>query len=1203
MEKKDYNDIENDAVLLAEKWQQKANKLLLLREKVFQKKFKKLISNDNDKLFLNRMIDRCFRSKNNTRISDQVYKLMKRFGTPSFFSLFERSLSLIFLYIARHLPFVTIPIMIKRMRYEFRDVILPEEEKLFLIHLGKRQAEGVRMNLNHLGEAILGEKQALFHLETYINDLNNPKIENISVKISTIYSQILPIAFDTATEVIGRRLAKLYTAMQNNIYIRADGKKVNKFVNLDMEEFKDLEITAKAFTQTLDLDEFQQCFAGIALQAYLPDSFNVQKEITEWAKKRVARGGSPVKIRLVKGANLEMEKFESSIRNWSTAPFNNKLDVDANFKCMVEYGLRPENIKAVHIGLGSHNLFDLAWASLLASNRNVAGYLGFEMLEGMADHIRRAMMETGQDMLLYAPVTSKEQFTSAIAYLVRRIDENTGDENFLRYICNLKPGTENWHYLKNQFKTSLKRMESVKHDSHRIQNRATEIQNKNQGTFHHGLFRNEPDTDWSLAANRAWADSIRLKWQKSAQEKPDQIPVVISGLEIFENRKKSLCYDRSVNDNESTKICVAEYMLADKNDVTDAIETAKNDPDEWRKKNLDERHEILSKVADEIRNSRGDLIGAAALGTGKIFTETDVEISEAIDFAEYYPWSMKAVDGTHNLMHRGKGVGLVISPWNFPVAIPCGGIVAALSAGNTVIFKPASAAVLPAWHLCQCFWRAGVSKNVLQFLPCRGDKTGALLAGHPDIDFIIFTGGTDTGLSILKKAPVTYFAGETGGKNAIIVTAMADRDQAVKNIVHSAFSNAGQKCSATSLLILEKEVFEDIDFRTQLVDAAGSLKTGSNWEFETRVGPLTNTPGESLRKALKTIKRGEEWALEPENINSNQYLWSPGIKWGIKPGSSTHMTEFFGPVLGVMCANNLEHAIGLVNQTGYGLTSGLESLDEDEQAFWKENIKAGNLYINRGTTGAVVLRQPFGGMGKSAIGCGLKAGGPNYVLQFIDFQDTDLPVTGAIEKKTPLLALMDEWWERIKNRGFGLYETDIIKTIAAVENYHYAFEREFSKESDFFHLRGQDNIVKYMPVGTVVIRIHEKDNLFETLARIAATIVTGCKCIISIPESLDNKTTSFLKKSECLKFTEDARVISQKSGDLISMIDKVDRIRYAAPDRIPAEIYKAAAAKGFYISRSKVLMEGRIELVQYLREQSISCDYHRYGNLGERSDY
>jgi RHH-type transcriptional regulator, proline utilization regulon repressor / proline dehydrogenase / delta 1-pyrroline-5-carboxylate dehydrogenase len=202
------------------------------------------------------------------------------------------------------------------------------------------------------------------------------------------------------------------------------------------------------------------------------------------------------------------------------------------------------------------------------------------------------------------------------------------------------------------------------------------------------------------------------------------------------------------------------------------------DPDGWREKSIEGRHEILSRVAVQLRSARGALIGAAAADTGKIFTETDVEVSEAIDFAEYYPYSARAFSAIASVSARGKGVGVVIAPWNFPVAIPCGGITAALTAGNTVLFKPASDAVLTAWELCRCFWQAGVSRNVLQFIPCNGASLGAALTRQPDIDFVILTGGTDTGLGMLEQRPGLYLAAETGGKNATIVTDMADRDQA-----------------------------------------------------------------------------------------------------------------------------------------------------------------------------------------------------------------------------------------------------------------------------------------------------------------------------------------------------------------------------------------------------------------------------------------
>jgi RHH-type proline utilization regulon transcriptional repressor/proline dehydrogenase/delta 1-pyrroline-5-carboxylate dehydrogenase len=583
-----------------------------------------------------------------------------------------------------------------------------------------------------------------------------------------------------------------------------------------------------------------------------------------------------------------------------------------------------------------------------------------------------------------------------------------------------------------------------------------------------------------------------------------------------------------------------------------------------------------------------------------VFSESDVEVSEAIDFAEFYPRSVKAFADIKTIRCHAKGVGVVIAPWNFPIAIPCGGIMASLAAGNTVIFKPSSDAVRVAWELSQCFWRAGISKQVLQFLPCTGETTGSRLIGHPDVDYIILTGGTATGLNILKQRPGVFLAAETGGKNATIVTAMADRDQAIANVIYSAFGNSGQKCSATSLLILEKEVYDDPQFKKQLVDAARSFSTGSAWNFANKMGSLIKPPKGDLETALARLEANETWALKPKNIDGNPYLWTPGIKWDVQPGSVTHMTEFFGPLLGVMRAEDLNHAVEMANQTGYGLTSGLESLDPREQVRWKDRIMAGNLYINRGTTGAVTLRQPFGGMAKSALGTGFKAGGPKYVAQLMNFEETAMPTIGPLQNPHPLLHLAQRWQQKAEWQEFEGIEDEILKTVLAIKSYLYHAEQEFHREIDYFHLRGQDNILRYLPVGTVVVRLHEKDSLFDCLARIAAVQVAGCRLMISIPKKLHNAVTQFINSAEGRRLVGEYPIFRETDEDLMDKITEIDRIRFAAPERVSRKIYKAAAETGFYIARNPVLMEGRIELLHYYRQQSICHTYHRYGNLGDR---
>ncbi len=1191
-------EIINGAVALAEKWQTRANELLTSEEKHIQNQMKRLLTNPNDKVMMTRLIDQSFRSHDPDRISDQIGYLLEKEGVPEFLNRMERLLMQIFKGFGKHFASFAVPKLIEQMRSQSSRAIIPGEAKQLQSHLHKRRKQGIRMNINHLGEAVLGEEEAARRRRTYIEDMKDPDIEYISIKISTIYSQISSLAFSDTVATLRERLTEIYRIAKQHYFTREDGTSVQKFVNLDMEEYRDLHITYEAFISTLDQDEFFDYSAGLVLQAYLPDSFAMQKKLTEWAKARVAGGGAPVKLRIVKGANMEMEKVEASLFNWPLAPYDNKLEVDANYKRMVAYGMEPENIKAVNLGIGSHNLFELAYAAKLAEAKHVTQYFYFEMLEGMADHVRRAIAEDSSDILLYAPVASKDEFINAIAYLIRRLDENTSPENFLRYSPDLSVDSGEWAFLKQSFIDSCAIMEKAQDHPNRIQDRTREHFADTATSYHTNNFVNEPDTDWSLPGNRQWAEEIRDKWQFAADSEPMEVPVVVAGTQIYADRNIREVYDSNQGNDA---VCLARCAMANSDDIARAIAAAKADPDGWRELTAGQRHKVISAVANELRKSRGDLVGVAAANTGKVFTETDVEVSEAIDFAELYPLAARKYGEIATLEARGKGVGLVLSPWNFPVAIPCGGMVTALAAGSTLIFKPASDAIVTAWELCQCFWRAGISRNTLQFLPCSGSDVGPLLTGSPDVDFIILTGGTETGLDILQQSPGVYLAAETGGKNATIVTDMADRDQAIKNVVYSAFGNSGQKCSATSLLILEKTIYDDPHFKQQLVDAAKSMKTGSAWNFANKLGTLIKPPQGALHRGLTELEPGEEWVLKSEMVDDNQYMWTPGIKYGVQPGSYTHMTEFFGPVLGVMRADNLEQAIELVNQTGYGLTSALESLDDREQNIWKERVFAGNLYINRGSTGAITLRQPFGGQGKSALGPGIKAGCFEYVAQFMDFAETGLPEVGALQQEYRLLEIAEEWrrlilWEKLPE-----YSEDIKKTVFAVRSYLYWFEQVFSRERDFFHLRGQDNLLRFRPIDNLLIRLDEQDSLFETLARIAAAKVSGCTYLLSAPPHLDNEIIAFLGGRYGSQLLGGDELSFQDDTELISALPGFARLRYGGPGRVPESVLAAAAETGLYISRTPVYMEGRIELLQYFQQQSVCNNYHRYGNLGDRS--
>jgi len=1081
------------------------------------------------------------------------------------------------------------------MQRETANVVLPAEQEMLAAHLNARKAEAVRMNVNFLGEAILGEKEAERRLQAYLEALHMPEIEVVSIKISTIFSQISPLAWNHTISMISDRMELLYRAAARARFSRADGTVVPKFVYMDMEAYRDMELTARAFMETLNRPGMEDVNAGIVLQAYIPDAYRMQLRINQWARDRVAKGGSSITLRLVKGANMEMERVEASLRGWPQAPYKIKRHTDANFKRMLQEGMKSENLAAVRLGIASHNLFDLAYGLQLGAENHALDKIQFEMLEGMANHQRRALFEMTKNLLLYAPACKKRDFIHAIGYLVRRLDENTGPDNFLAHAFKVKVGSNDWKRLEQQFLASFDAIPDVSDAPRRTQDRNQPVEPAEPSSTDWKEFRGEPDTDFSLPQNVTWAEQLVERWEKRCGENALEIPLTVAGQDVTDERLVSECLDPS-----RPGVVVGRYRHASDDDIDAAIACAKADEDDWHSMPHEQRAEVLRRVAHELRCARADLMGAALADGGKPLMESDPEVSEAIDFVEFYTQTAGFYHDLHGVEASPQGVVAVVSPWNFPIAIPCGGIAAALAAGNTVILKPAPDTVLVAHLLCECFWKAGVSKKTLQMLPGYGSTVGQHLVSHDDVDTVILTGGTKTALKILRDNPDVNLLAETGGKNATIVTAMADRDQAIKHILHSAFSLSGQKCSATSLLILEDEVYEDENFKRALCDAVSSIEVGSAWQLKTKMGPLIRPPKNALERGLKELEDGESWAIMPHVDEGNPNLVTPGVKWGVRPESFTHMTELFGPVLGVMRADDLHEAISLVNATGYGLTSGLESLDDREQTTWLESIRAGNLYVNRPTTGAIVLRQPFGGMGKSAFGPGIKAGGPNYVAQLMRFEPSGAPRTSKMVDDPLIVDLMARL-RKIPNDEWPSEEIDRIET--AVRSYSLDMREEFSQKHDHFRLLGEDNFRRYVPVHHLRVRVHPEDTLFDLFARVCAAKTAGCRITVCSPPELNAPTVDLLE--ELTHYWAGAIEFVEETDEQVATLmthGQTDRLRYAAPSRVPPMIRRVAAETGQYIASTPALSVGRIELLWYLREQSQSIDYHRYGNLGPRSD-
>jgi len=733
------------AVELAEALLREARAQQTPDERAQSRKLARMLSDPHGKDLTIALADQAFRSHRPERIADQLAYLLERYGVPQYMDWWERVGLLLGGAMAHYLPSLVVPPIVARLRHETQNVILPGEEEDLRRYLEERRRAGLRLNLNQLGEAILGEMEAARRLEAYLGLLARDDVEYISVKVSSVFSQIDLVAFRATVARVAERLRTLYRAAAGHSYRHPDGRVTPKFINLDMEEYRDLDLTVTAFREVLDEPEFLALSAGIVLQAYLPDSHRVQRALTAWARERRARGGEAIKLRIVKGANLAMERIEAAVHGWPQAPYETKAEVDANYKRMLEYGARPEHAEAVHLGVASHNLFDVAYGFVLRETRRLEPWVEFEMLEGMANHQARAVKARAGGLLLYAPVVRAEDFHSAIAYLVRRLDENTAPENFLRHVFDLEPGSPDWIAERDRFLAAFERQPGLSDAPRRTQDRSAEAKAPPALRPLAQPFTNDPDTDWTLAANRAWVDEVFGQWRERAH---DAIPLQVGG-EFRQGSREADGHDPSRPGRAAYR-----YALADAADVDSALTVARAAQLAWGVRSIDDRGACLESCAAELDRRRGDLIGAMIVDGAKTVTEADAEVSEAVDFARYYARTLRESAGeVSDCRTEPLGVVVVTPPWNFPLSIPAGGVLAALAAGNAVVLKPAPEAVLVGWWLARCLWDAGVPREILQFLPCPDDEIGRGLVTDARVGGVILTGSVETARLFLGWRP------------------------------------------------------------------------------------------------------------------------------------------------------------------------------------------------------------------------------------------------------------------------------------------------------------------------------------------------------------------------------------------------------------------------------------------------------------------
>ncbi|WOF23510.1 bifunctional proline dehydrogenase/L-glutamate gamma-semialdehyde dehydrogenase [Microbacterium betulae] len=1148
-------------------------------------------------------------------------------------------------------PFAVVPAARRVLRSMVGHLIVDARPDRLESSLAALREKGARLNLNLLGEAVLGEKEAHRRLEGIHDLVRRPDVDYVSVKVSAVASRLSMWAFDETVEEVAGRLLPLYLSAAGN----------GTFLNLDMEEYRDLDLTVAVFQRVLDDPRLHGYEAGIVLQAYLPDALPALDRLTEWATERVDGEGARIKVRLVKGANLAMEHVDAAVHGWSPATYDTKLDTDANYLRCLHAAFDPDRARAVAVGVAGHNLFDIAYAWLLAGDRGVRDAVEFEMLLGMAEGQVQAVSRDVGRVLLYVPVVHPDEFDVAVSYLVRRLEENASSDNFLSAAFSLHEDESLFAREENRFTGSVRRAQDAslaigprraqervapedaddldgdpeeaddvdpeerggsgagepdapeqltqavlgiaRHADGRVDTAAlgetqpeaagsdedwveTAVFSPRESAIAVGApgFRNAADTDPALPANRSWAREILAR-----------IPGSTAGVATI----------------EAARIDAAA-------DLDAVVERVRAAGAAWGARPAIERAAVLRRAASALEARRAALIEVAGSETGKVFAEADTEVSEAVDFANYYAANAGELDHVAGAVFVPSAVTVVAPPWNFPVAIPAGGVLAALAAGSGVVFKPAPQARRSAAVVAETLWSAGVPRDLLALVDLEEDALGRHLVAHRDVDRVILTGGWDTARLFRSWRPDLPLLAETSGKNSLIVTPSADLDLAAADLVRSAFGHAGQKCSAASLVILVGSVGRSKRFARQVVDATKSLRVGPAHDPLSEVGPLIGPPSGKLEWALNELGEGESWLVKPRPLagaEEDGRYWTPGIRIGVRPGSRFHREEFFGPVLGIMHAATLEQAIELQNAVDYGLTAGLHTQDPAELEQWLASVEAGNLYVNRGITGAVVQRQPFGGWKRSSVGPGAKAGGPNYLVGLGSWRATsggpashslhlrglDTRITTLIEAAQPSLTYDEfEWLRR-----------------AALSD-AIAWDREFGKVKDVSGLGVERNLFRYR-AASVAVRA-TGDATWQAVLRVVLAGVRAADWFsLSVPTGIPASVRRALGDLDVPVFVEsDGEWIERMAGRAgepdadagdVPTSEQILGIQHERPDRVrlvgPADavaVLHRALADGvsgdpdIAVYAGEVTAAGRLELLPFLREQAISITAHRFGN-------
>ncbi len=1165
----DLDGLVDDAVALAGRWLDAADATETPRQRRQREQFQRLIGSGEGVAFTRVFVDRVMRVEQPDLAAEVFADLVADQGLPDFLAPADRVLVKVGALVAPTLPRIAMPLAFRRVRSLLTDLIGRAEPAPLQSQVRALRDQNFRVNVNLLGEAVLGEDEAKRRLDALVEMVRRPEVDYVSVKISAVASQLHHWAFEANLDRITDRLTTLFAA--------AVDQPSPVFINLDMEEYRDLDLTVAAFERVLERDEFVGLDAGIVLQAYLPDAGPVLDHLLDWAAERHAASGARTKIRLVKGANLAMEHLEAATHGWTPAPLPSKAIVDANYKHLLDLALRPDRLGPAWIGVASHNLFDLASAHLLAEQRGVSDHVVFEMLSGMASAQANVIVRH-RPVRLYLPVVGAQDFDAAVAYLFRRLEENTSPENFLTKAFSITSDSPEFADQADRFATAVATRDDVAQGSRRW-----------TGSVDTPAFPDVPDREGD---GRPAAPLTPI---------PEPLATAGSGASGIDDPDFTNRPDADPTD-PAVRAAIAAALAAPPPvdvpppptvDQVDAAVAGLRDAD-WHDRSAAERADVLDAVADLLDARRAELLAVMAHTAAKTVEQGDPEVSEAADFAHYYAGCARRLADVDGARFDSYGVVTVAPPWNFPLAIPIGGVVAALAAGATVAFKPAPETRTIATYAHGLLLEAGVPADAVALLPTDDDHAGQRLVTHPAIDAVVLTGATETAELFRSWRPDLSLHAETSGKNALVVTDNADFDAAVDDLVTSAFGHAGQKCSAASLGILVGEVGHSERFRRQLVDATNSLTVGPATDLATDMTPTTPAPSDKLLKGLTTLEPGERWLVEPRRLDDTGHAWSPGIRDGVEPGSWFHEVECFGPVLGLIAVDDLDEAVRVQNAVAFGLTGGIHTLDGDEVAQWLDTVEVGNAYVNRVITGAIVRRQPFGGWKASVVGPGAKAGGPNMVASLGTWHDDGLPtrqadVSAVVDRVAGVLrdALVRAPEPRSSDAdGSGPSADDGAWMAAALGSDAWWWAHEFGVAHDPTGLATQANLLRYRPLPSWLVRVGPAGADHQVVRLLAAAVLAGVPTVVSVAREPGEVVARAIEVAgpRFAVAVEDTAAATDRA----TRHARVHLVGERDLDDLPV---------GVHVDDRPVVASGRVMLPRLLREQAISHDVHRFGHV------